>query len=328
MPKFSVFLTFFFSLALGIMAQQSTATMEVLSLPTSVRAAAMGGENVSVVDDNAGLALHNPALLYNVSPRTLSFDFATYAAGSKMMGAQYVHSFGERHMGTAFMRYLSSGSMDETTTDGTVLGSFTPKDILFGAGYCYLLSDYWTGGANLKFTYSHLADFSAFSVAVDAGLNYYNPDKDLSFGIVARNVGAQIANYNDYTERVPFSLQTGFSKAIGHSPVHVNVTAVDLTKWNHRQYYTTNEDGTVKWTTNILNHLVVGLDYKAPSDLFWLSLGYNFRRAYELKAAGSTSLAGLTAGGGLHVKGFSLGLSYARYHRAASSISASAAYSF
>ncbi|MCQ2293412.1 MAG: type IX secretion system protein PorQ [Bacteroidaceae bacterium] len=328
MSKFSVFLVFFSSLVLGIRAQQSTATMEVLSLPSSPRAAALGGENVSVVDDNAGLALHNPALLYNVSPRTLSFDFMSYASGATMMGAQYVHAFGERHSFTGLARYLSSGSMDETAADGTVIGSFTPKDIMFGAGYSYLLNDYWTGGANLKFVYSHLADFSAFSMAVDVGLNYYNPDKDLSFGIVAKNVGAQIANYNDCTERVPFSLQTGISKAIGHSPVHVNVTAVDLTKWNHRQYYTTNEDGTVKWTTNVLNHFVVGLDYKAPSDLFWLSLGYNFRRAYELKAAGSTAFAGITAGGGIHVKGFSLGLSYARYHRAASSIMVSAAYSF
>ena len=35
MSKFSVFLVFFSSLVLGIRAQQSTATMEVLSLPSS-----------------------------------------------------------------------------------------------------------------------------------------------------------------------------------------------------------------------------------------------------------------------------------------------------
>ena len=328
MPKFSVFLLFFPLLCVGAKAQQSTATTEVYSLPVSARAVGLGGENVSVVDDNASLALHNPALLFNISPRTLSLDFMSYVGGSSVMGAQYVHAFGERHTGTVFARYMSAGTMDETTTDGSVLGSFTPKDILFGAGYSYLLNDYWSGGANLKFAYSRLADFSAFSLAVDVGLNYYNPDKDFSFGVVARNVGAQIANFNDYTERVPFSLQMGISKALGQSPVHLNVTAVDLTKWNHRQYYTTNDDGTVGWTTNILNHFVLGLDYVHPNDLFWLSVGYNFRRAYELKAAGSSSLAGLTIGGGLHVKGFGLSLSYARYHRAASSIMAGVSYSF
>lgn len=328
MTKFSTFLLLFCTCLVSLRAQQSTATTEVFSLPASVRANAMGGENVSVVENDAQLALHNPALLYNVEHRTLSLDFMNYATGANMFGAQYVHAFGERHTGTAFARYLTAGSMDETDTHGNVLGTFTPKDILFGAGYSYLLSDYWTGGANLKFAYSSLADFSAFSLVVDLGVNYYNPDKDLSIGIVAKNVGAQLANYTDRTERVPFSLQAGLSKAFGYSPIHFHLTAVDLTKWNHRQYYTTSEDGKVSFTSNLLNHLVVGLDYVSPTDLFWLSLGYNFRRSYELQAAGSSALAGFTAGGGIHVKGFNFSLSYARYHRAASNFMASASYSF
>ena len=56
-------------------------------------------------------------------------------------------------------------------------------------------------------------------------------------------------------------------------------------------------------------------------------MGYNFRRAYELKASGSGHMAGLTAGAGIAVKRFKFGLSYDRYHQANHSLMGTAAYS-
>ena len=57
-------------------------------------------------------------------------------------------------------------------------------------------------------------------------------------------------------------------------------------------------------------------------------MGYNFRRAYELKAAGSSHGAGLTLGGGLTLSKFSFKASYAKYHKADASLMFGAAYSF
>lgn len=328
MTKKYIFLLLCLIICLPSRSQMSTATTNVLTLPTSVHATAMGGENVSTIADDPALMLHNPALLANVSHNTLALDFMTYAAGTKQMGAEYVRAFGERHTGGVFARYLGFGSMDETASDGSVIGTFSPKDIVIGAGYSYLLSDRWSGGANLKMAYSSIADFSTLALAVDVGVNYYNPDKDFSFGAVARNVGAQIMHYNDLPERMPFSLQMGMSTALGNTPLRLNLTAVDLTRWRSSQYCTDTPERSIGWTTNLINHFVVGLDYTSSNDLFWLSLGYNFRRAYELKASGSSALAGLTVGGGLHVKTFSFGVSYARYHRAFSSLMFNASYSF
>lgn len=327
MTKKLSFLLLFLCLSLISRAQYSTSTTDVFILPSSVRATAMGGENVSVVDDEAGLGMHNPALLTNVSHNTLGLSFMSYASGSMQMGAQFAREFGERHTGAVYANFMKHGSQTETDVLGTVIGDFTPKDIVLGAGYSYLFNDRWSGGANLKFGYSRLADFNAFSLAVDAGLNYYDPDKNFSFGIVARNIGAQIAHYDERPERVPFSLQTGFTKSLGYSPVRFSFTLVDLTRWSRYQYYTTRENGRVSVATDMLNHAVLGIDIVPHSGTFWLSLGYNFRRAYELKAAGSSAFAGITAGGGIHVKRFSMGLSYARYHRAWSSIMGNIGYS-
>ena len=45
------------------------------------------------------------------------------------------------------------------------------------------------GGIELKGIYSSYADYSAFALATDLGINYYNPDRDLSLlGVVVANL--------------------------------------------------------------------------------------------------------------------------------------------
>lgn len=326
MLKKLILLALLINLVSNVQAQESTSTTNVLTLPVSSRVAALGGSNISVVDDNPALGLHNPALLANVSHRTIALDFMTYAPGTMLMGAQYSHHFGERHTTSFFTRYMNYGSMQETTDEGHSIGTFHPMDLYFGAGYSYLLSDRWSGGANLKFDYSQIADFRAFALAVDVGINYYDPDKDLSISMVARNIGAQISHFNDRTERMPFSLKAGLSAGLGNSPLRLHLTAVDLTRWSGRQYVTTRETGKVSWGTNLLNHFVVGVDYVPFNELFWVGIGYNFRRGYELSGAGISKLAGFNAGAGVHIKKFSLGVSYSIYHRAYSSFMGNISY--
>ena len=304
--------------------QESSAAYNVLKLPASSRVAAMGGENISQIDDGPWAGWANPALYSSVSSRSLGLGFMTYAADSKWLGAQYVQAAGERHTWAVTAQYMGYGSMDETDADGTVVGSFSPKDIVFGGGYSYLLSDRWAGGASLKMVTSSYADFSAFALAVDLGVNYYDEERDFSFSAVARNVGAQIKSFDGRTEKVPFCLQAGFTKGIAHAPVRFSVTATDLTRWKSTDYL--NPDGEkLGFGKKLLNHFVVGLEVQ-PIDAFYLSAGYNFRRAYELKAAGSAHGAGLSFGGGLQLRKFKAGVSYAKYHVSVSSLMFNVAY--
>lgn len=300
--------------------------MYVLTLPTSTHVAALGGENVSVTDEQPGIVLHNPALLANVDNRLVGLEFMTYADGTNWMGAQYTMAFGERHTGAVFAHYLGYGSITETDAAGNAMGSFSPKDMVFGAGYSYLLSDRWSGGANLKMAYSHIAEYSSLALAVDLGLNYFDPEKSVSASVVMRNIGAQVKTFDGVTERVPFNLQAGFSKGLAHLPVEFNVTLTDLTRWKRSDYYCPGEKK-MKFTRMALNHVVFGVQVR-PTDFLYIAAGYNFRRAYELQAGGSSHLSGLTAGAGLDIHHFKLGLSWARYHKSTNSIMATVAYAF
>lgn len=307
-------------------AQEGSFSQTVLRLPTSSHVAALGGENISLTEDTPWAAMSNPALLSGVSNLSLGLNFMTYAGGSTYAGAEFVKAFGERHTGAAFAQMLSYGEMSETDASGHELGSFSPKDIVFGVGYSYLLSDRWAGGANLKGIYSKYADFSAFALAVDLGINYLDEENDLSISATMMNIGAPLKTFDDRTERLPYNLQVGFSKGMAHLPVRFSVTLTDLTRWRTKDYFHP-ADEKLSFGRKALNHFVVGLDVE-PTDYLYVGVGYNFRRAYELKAAGSSHWAGITAGAGLRLSRFKLGLSYAKYHLSCSSLMCNAGYSF
>lgn len=327
-----------FSLLLAVLpatalAQEYASAFNTLRLPASSHAAALGGQNVTLIEDEPTAGWYNPALYANVSDLSAGLDFMTYAAGSTWMGAHFVKAFGERHTMAVGAQYMNYGKMDETDEAGNTLGQFSAKDIVIGAGYSYLLSDRWTGGANLKMMVSNLADYTALAAAIDVGVNYYDDENDLSVSASLQNIGTQLKAYHDgQRTHLPFTLALGFSKGMAHLPVRFHVTMTDVTRWKSSYYVLPeNKDkeksDKVGFGKKALNHFVLGLDI-LPTDYLYLSVGYNFRRAYELKASGSSHLAGLSAGAGVNVKHFKFGVSYAKYHQASNSIMANVGYAF
>lgn len=327
-----------FSLLLAVLpatalAQEYASAFNTLRFPASSHAAALGGQNVTLIEDEPTAGWYNPALYANVSDLSAGLDFMTYAAGSTWMGAHFVKAFGERHTMAVGAQYMNYGKMDETDEAGNTLGQFSAKDIVIGAGYSYLLSDRWTGGANLKMMVSNLADYTALAAAVDVGVNYYDDENDLSVSASLQNIGTQLKAYHDgQRTHLPFTLALGFSKGMAHLPVRFHVTMTDVTRWKSSYYVLPkNKDkdksDKVGFGKKALNHFVLGLDI-LPTDYLYLSVGYNFRRAYELKASGSSHLAGLSAGAGVNVKHFKFGVSYAKYHQASNSIMANVGYAF
>lgn len=305
--------------------QEKSSTFNFLKLPSSSHAAALGGTNVSLVDDDPTLAFTNPALLASVSDKSINLNFMSYLKGSTVASASFVKTVGERHTLGFNANYINYGDMDETDENGQILGDLTAKDFSLAAGYSYALSDRWTGGATMRFIYSKYAEYNACAVSFDLGLNYFDEDQDLSLGLAMRNVGAQLKKFDERNEHLPFDLDFGLTKGMAHAPVRLSLTLTDLTRWSSRYYYT--EDGKKASTGRILfNHVAAGIDV-IPADIFYLSLGYNARRAYELKAAGSSHMAGFSLGGGLKLRKFKLGASYAKYHVAASSFLLNLTYS-
>ncbi|MBO5706020.1 MAG: type IX secretion system protein PorQ [Bacteroidaceae bacterium] len=307
-------------------AQGSSSVFDFLNLPTSSHAMALGGKNLSLIEDDASLIFQNPALMSSVSDKTLNLNFLTYMQGSKAGNISYVQAQGERGTWSAMAQFVGYGDMDETDSEGNIIGTERMLDMNISGGYSYLLSDRWAGGVSGKFLYSYYAGYSSIALAVDLGLNYYNSDKDFSFSVVAANLGGQVSAFGEIAESLPMDLQLGLSKGLGQLPVRVHLTFYDMFRWSKDYYY--NPDGNLNGFQIFLNHLNLGADITLYQGRFWLGLGYNFRRGQEMKAGGSSHAAGLTLGAGINIKKLKLGVAYGNYHIGAPTLSFTLAYSF
>ncbi len=310
-----LFIILFSFIYIGLQAQEGTSTFNFLKLPISSHAAALGGENVSVIEDDLTMAFQNPALLSCVADRTLNLNYMVYMDGVGVGSAAFSKVINDRSAWAVAAQYFGYGKMKQTDPENNILGEFSAKDMAFMGIYNYDLSDYWSGGVTAKMIYSKYEEYSSFAIGVDLGLNYYNENSDFSASIVFKNLGGQIVAYDEKHEKLPVDIQLGISKRLAHAPFRLSITMPMLNNW--QSSYTTDGEKQ-KFGTILLNHFVFGLDFN-PSDNFYISLGYNCRRANEMKIDGSSHWAGLTAGAGIQVKRIKFGASYAKYHSVGSS---------
>ena len=294
-------------------AQESETAYNFLRLPVSAHAAALGGENISLNEDDATLIFHNPALLNFVSDKTLNLNYMTYMEGSKAASAAFVKAIGERASWGVTGQYLDYGKMKQTTYDNIEIGEFSAKDVCIGGSFAYALTDKISGGITAKFITSGIADYHSIGVGVDLGLNYTDSVGDLSIAIAAKDLGGQVKAYDEEFEKMPFDLQVGITKRLTNSPFRFSATLSRLHDWDQ----------------GFIKHLAVGADVLL-SETIYLAAGYNFRRAHEMKitdADGASSHgAGISFGAGIALQRFKLHIGYGKYHVSAYSLLFNASY--
>lgn len=308
-----------------VRAQESGSVFNFLNLPVSSHTTTLGGKNISLIEDDISLALENPALLSGVSDKTIGFSFMTYMQGTNTGAAAYSQQVGSRGNWGVHARFVGYGSTKETLVSGEIVGEFKPLDLCIAGQYSHLLSEHWAGGVTAKFIYSHYGPYSSVALATDLGLNYFNEDWDFSFSITGRNLGGQIKSFAGTRDRLPADLEMGITKSLGHAPVRISLTMVDMTRWTSKDYF--SPVGEVKGGSIFMNHFVLGVEY-IISNKFYVGMGYNFRRAYEMKAAGSSRATGLSFGGGVNLKRLKVGVAYAKYHVSAPTLAFTLAYNF
>lgn len=299
--------------ATAMQAQESRTVYNFLRLPTSAHAAATGGDNITLIEDDASLIFGNPALLSSVSDKTIGLNYMNYMSGVNLASASFNRVVKERASWAASAQYIDYGSMKEMDENNVQTGEFSAKDISIAGYFSYMLTDRLSGGVAAKFINSYIGDYSSIAIGVDLGLNYYDSEHEWSLSLVAKNLGGQVEAYNDDFEKLPTDLQLGVSKQLGTTPFRLSATLVDLGHWNYK----------------FINHVVAGLDVQLSS--VWLGAGYNFRRASEMTIGSgdeeSSHGAGWAFGGGINLERFKLNIAYGKYHVSSSSLLFNVAYS-
>lgn len=308
---FTLLLTLFATFAA---AQESQTEYNFLRLPVSAHATALGGDNITIVEDDEALIFNNPALLSSVSDKTVNLNYMNYMKGANTASAAFNKTIRDRSTVAVSVQYINYGTMKEVDENNIQTGEFSAKDISIAGYFSYMLSDRVSGGIAAKFITSYIGSYNSIAMGIDLGLNYYDPDREWSLSLVAKNLGGQLKAYNDQFEKMPIDVQAGVSKRILHTPFRISASLVDLNHWGYKFIY----------------HLAAGADILL-GDNIWIGGGYNSRRANEMKILGSDNTesshgAGLSCGAGINLDRFKINLAYAKYHVSSNSFIVNLAY--
>lgn len=295
-----------------------------LNVTTSARNAALGG-NVLTFTDDVNQASWNPAMINQDMDNQLGVNYVNFLAdinyGSLNFAHLFSHRFGTMHAGITFVDY---GKMIGADAQGNETGTFKAQDIAVSLGYARQIP--WESvyvGANIKWINQTIENYSSNGVSADIGVVYYQDRVPYKITAVIRNIGYQITLFDETREKLPLDIAFGFSYQLEALPLQWFITLDHLQQWQiavvNPSDNETSIDGTVtekapNFFDNATRHLTVGGELFSTKS-FNLRMGYNFRRAKELRLTEARTFAGFSFGIGLKLSHrMTFNYAYAKYH--------------
>ncbi|MDR1561960.1 MAG: type IX secretion system protein PorQ [Dysgonamonadaceae bacterium] len=291
---------------LSVSAQGGEKAFTYLLLPSSARGSALGGYNVSIVENDLPLIYMNPAMLNQEMNMTVNANYLSYVGDVGAGSATFAKTLGEKSVWGVGFNFTNYGKMLETTENNEIIGDLKANDICGNLFFSRDLTEMIRGGATAKIIYSNYYHNTSIGLGVDLGIHYYNPETELSIGIAGKNLGRQVKAYEDELLDLPWDIQIGMSQRLNHAPIRYSITMINMNNLEEP----------------FMRHFVFGVEL-IPSDNFWIAAGYNAKRASDLSLTEGNKMGGFSLGAGLKIKTFSIGCSVGIYHPSAMSFMAS-----
>ncbi len=302
-------------------------TYQFLNLISSPRQAALGGKVLTNYDYDVSQALYNPATINVDMDNQLALNYTSYLGGIGYGTVAYAYTVDRRtqtfHAGATYINY---GDFDGYDEEGNSTGTFSGNEAALSLGYAFNIpqSDFYVG-ANVKLITSKLEQYSSFGAALDVGIIYIDEDLDFHAALAVRNMGTQISTYAGQKEPLPLEVDFGISQKLENVPIRWHITMENLQTWNiskpNPARVVTDLEGNqteekVGFFTNAIRHMILGAEL-FPEKGFNIRVGYNFRRAEELRIVDQRNFSGLSFGVGLKMNKMRFSYTHARYSSAA-----------
>jgi hypothetical protein len=296
---------------------------QFLNLVTSPRQAALGGKVITIYDDDVNQVNFNPATLNAEMDNHLALNYGNYYKEVTYGTASYAYTY-DRHLQTfqAGVNYVNYGNFEGYDENGQPTSEFTGSEIALSLGYAYNIPNTTIHlGANAKLISSTLESYSSLGGAIDIGALFIDEKNDVNWGLSIRNIGTQFTTYSGTSEKLPLEIIAGVSQELDNVPIRWHLTLENLQQWNlafsnpvrgQSSIDGSSSEEKVSVISNALRHVIVGVEL-FPKKAFNLRLGYNFRRAEELRLEEQRNFSGISVGFGLKMNKLKFNYSYSRY---------------
>jgi len=332
--KKTLLIILFGTFSLSLLSQiGGTKTYRFLDIPMTARAAALGGNNMSVWGDDVNLVYSNPALLNASMSKQLALNYCNFVGDLNFGYLGYAHDlkkYGTVGGGIQFFNYGKLQGYDEFGEQTT---QFKANDYSINLNYAKPFEDSsFQVGVALKTIISQYDIYQSIGNAIDFGVTYHNK-KDLVVSLLAKNVGFTWKSYSNTlakNEPLPQTVQLGFSYKVPKAPFRIIVVYDQLTKWNLKYISPIDTTGqtspfssddtpvdSTKWqkfskhfgngADNLMRHFTFGAEILVTKN-FNIRIAYNHRRQREMILPERRGANGLSFGFGFKVK--RLGFAY------------------
>ena len=287
-------------------AQAGDQSFRFVDIPSHARITGLGGVLVSQPGMDVNLVLSNPAQSTDSLNGNFSFSYLDYFADTKKFQAAYQHNLGKAGSWFVAVDHLSYGDFDGFDDTGQDIGEFDAGETVIMTGTSRQVGLFRLGGS-LKFLSSQLAGYSASALALDLGGTFLHPEKDVSVGLVFRNLGVVLSDYDDTREAsLPFDVQAGVTFKPKFMPFRFSFTAHHLTDWSLENFREEDKPGAFD---QVLRHLAIGTELLIHKNVE-LRFGYNHRVRTDLAVDNTGGGSGFTYGLVFNMKG--VGFAYSR----------------
>jgi len=315
-------------LAPGVFAQLGgQAAFRVLDIPSSARAAALGGNYIAVMDNDVNLGFFNPALLNPEMGRQVSLSYLPYFEGIGIGYAGYAHHFDS--INTTFsgsLHYIDYGTFKRTDEAGNELGDFQAGEYVFQIGGGRAIDSLFSVGANVKLLTSNLDTYTSTAWAFDVGGVFVKRKLGLTVAALLRNMGYQVSTYTGQREKLPFQVQLGVTYKFKHAPFRLGLMMEQLQQWDLsyedpnavQQIDPSTGELIVDEVTTVekaLLHLVPSAEILLSRN-FMIRVAYNYRRRQEMVLPDKPSATGVSFGIGLRVSKLHISYGYSQLNLA------------
>ncbi len=300
-----------------------------LNFNPNARINALGGYAITISDADVNLALQNPALLKPEMHNQATFNYLKFVSDISAGYAGYAYSLDSLNTISAGIQYINYGTFNGTDVNAQETGTFTSGEYNIHVSYSRKIQPKLRVGGTLKFINSNLERYTSLGLALDGGINYYDPQKLLSLSAVVSNAGMQLTTYrNENRENLPLNVMVGFSKKFQHNPLRISVVAHNLQRPGKLLYDNAARPGQNRdlSTGQIVLDKITLLDKVAAhlnvsteillGKFMYVGFGYNHLRRYEMKLSTSSGTAGFGWGFGIKLKKLQVAYGSSAYHAA------------
>ncbi|OAQ39723.1 hypothetical protein A5893_09060 [Pedobacter psychrophilus] len=299
-----------------------------LNLPNSAKVAALGGAFPLANELEFTETFKNPSLISKEHIGTIALNYSNYISDINFGSLQYGLKIKDEALSLGLM-YINYGNFEEANATGELTGNtFNAADYLLNIGFGRNYKNKVFYGANAKVIYGNYESYNSIALAADIAISYVDTAKNITTGLIFKNIGYQLKPFNDVKENLPFEISIALSKKLRYAPFRFHLTYDNLQNFN-LTYQTNNASQEIDLITGqpIINkssfadkfsrHIILGTELLL-SQSFNLQAAYNFQKSKELGIVGTGGLAGLSFGLSLKLKKFSFAYAHSSLNAAGS----------